>query len=132
MLKHILSSVLIPMLALSISLFCFLFLEFSIFLGIHIHRAYGQKNKLKHGNLLSMLYMLKAVSFFVRFGMWGGFQTRVCFLLTICCRFERHSLAYSMQMNIEEFLNCWDAADMESFSSLFFFSSLYDGMSGFY
>ena len=52
-----------------------------------------------------MLYMLKAVSFFVRFGMWGGFQTRVCFLLTICRRFERHSLAYSMQMNIEEFVN---------------------------
>ena len=52
-----------------------------------------------------MLFMLKAVSFFVRFGMWGGFQTRVCFLLTICRRFERHSLAYSMQMNIEEFVN---------------------------
>ena len=29
-----------------------LFLEFSIFLGIQIHQAYGQKNKLKLGNLL--------------------------------------------------------------------------------
>ena len=67
-------------------------------LGIHKHREYGRKSKLKHGNLLLMLFILKGVSSFVRSGMWEGSQTQVWFL-------ENHSLAHSMPMNIEEFLN---------------------------
>ncbi|KAJ0085851.1 hypothetical protein Patl1_07602 [Pistacia atlantica] len=40
--------------------------------GIHVPLTYGQRNKLKHGNQLWMLFMPKAGSSFVSFGMWEG------------------------------------------------------------
>ena len=46
--------------------------------GIQIHLVYGQRNKLKPGNLLWMLFMQKVVSSFVRFGRWEEFQIKVC------------------------------------------------------
>ncbi|KAI9075520.1 hypothetical protein K1719_042498 [Acacia pycnantha] len=41
------------------------------------HRVYGQKSKWMHGNPLWMLFMLKVVYSFVRFGMLEGFQIQV-------------------------------------------------------
>jgi hypothetical protein len=43
-----------------------------------MHRVYGQKSKLKHGNPSLMLFMPKVESSFVSFVMWGGFQIKVC------------------------------------------------------
>nr|AFK37797.1 unknown [Lotus japonicus] len=39
--------------------------------------AFGQTSKSKPGNLLSMLFMPKALSSFVRFGMLEGFQIQL-------------------------------------------------------
>ena len=50
--------------------------------GIQIHQVYGRKNRLKPGNPLSMLFMLKAVYSSVRFGMLGGLLILVIVLFS--------------------------------------------------
>ena len=60
----------------SLEMFCNVFL-FSVCIGTQIPPVYGQKSKLKPGNLSSMLFTPKVASFSVRFGMWEGFQIQV-------------------------------------------------------
>jgi hypothetical protein len=59
-----------------------LLVSLTLLKDIQIHPVFGLKNKSRHGNLLSMLFMLKVLPSSVRFGMLEEFQIQVCVYFT--------------------------------------------------